>query len=116
MNSKLNRVLLTDFLFLYPLVISAGFLYPDSGLLNIVVTTLNILLAVISFILVCTLDEFYKAISLDFKDRDSFIWTYTISSSIVELGVFIYLGWYGFTVLWILALCFMANYFMDSRA
>lgn len=107
--NDLNRNILMDVLFLYPLIIIGGFISPESWV-GTLAFFLNVFAVILALYLLTDYDELYPELVVNYHKRDGDHWVYLIASSVVELFIFAYLSWYGFAVLWILYLILAFQY------
>lgn len=91
-----------DVAILYPLIYFAGI--QNVGWVSVVAIGLNIFAFVCAIAIYFYMDSVVADLKQDWENYSAFHRTYIVSSTIVELGLFIYLGWIGFSVMWVLTL------------
>lgn len=114
---KRNKALLTNILvdvaFLYPLMYFA--IIVESTLAIYIIAALNLFFGITAIITACVLKLYYKeSVAKGVYNKNAFHWVYVLSSTTVELGIFIYMGWIGMAAMWALALGTAIYYLFKS--
>ncbi|AGH57566.1 hypothetical protein PYDG_00034 [Pseudoalteromonas phage pYD6-A] len=104
---KRNKALLTNILidigFLYPLMYFA--IIAESTLAIFLIAALNLVFGITAIVTACVLKLYYKeSVNKGTYNMNAFHWVYMLSSTTVELGIFIYMGWIGMAAMWAIAL------------
>ncbi|AGH57028.1 hypothetical protein VPMG_00011 [Vibrio phage VBP32] len=101
-NRRLVKNICMDVAILYPLIYFAGF--QQVGWVSVIALGLNILAFVCAIAIYFYMDSIVKDLKNDWENYSAFHRVYILSTTAVELGIFIYLGWIGFSVMWVLTL------------